>query len=146
MKGHKIVNVGVFCLCCFVVLGSHVSEARRAKDPKTKRVKYTKSKGGLKSLIELSKDRGNMIREYNEETKVYDKLIRAIDRGLLDEGLNGEDIRKKYGDPVVVVDGDSPGDKKWVYKPGSSSFFEKEKIYLIFNADDILLRWETPEE
>ena len=100
------------------------------------------SKYGLKNLMQLSKDRGEMVKELNAETKSYDNIKKALDHGLLEKDSTEAEIRKKYGDPVITLHENRTEDVKWVYKPGTVSYFDEQKIYLVFNAEGKLVSWE----
>ena len=92
----------VFLILLFCCAAANTSEAA-AKAQKTKKVKYVKSKYGLKALIELSKARAAMIKELEGDTKNYDKVKNAVSRNALDKGESCEKIRKTYGEPVIIL-------------------------------------------
>ena len=96
-----------------------------------KKVKWVKSKTGIKSLMVLSKDMGQMKKELTEETRNYQNILKAADGDLLKEGERSFEIEKKYGEPVLVLDEPQYNRTRWVYKPGTSSYFEGEKVYLL---------------
>jgi hypothetical protein len=112
------------------------------KTPK-KKVKWVKSKTGLSSLITLSKDRGDMVQSYKEETERHRKLKKAIDHKELKEGEHASKILKLYGPPVITLKEEGGTREKWAYKTGKETFLNADKIYLIFNVDEILQEWEV---
>ncbi|MBF0216544.1 MAG: hypothetical protein HQL30_06070 [Candidatus Omnitrophica bacterium] len=109
-----------------------------------KNIKWTRSKYGLGALIDLSKDRNEMIKVYNEDTKRYKKLNAAIQAGTLKKGDNADKARIEVGEPVVIMP--SGETEEWIYKPGYSTFFGKEKIYLRFDGEKRLAGWTTSGE
>ena len=112
-----------------------------------KKIKYVKSKHGLGTLMKISGDRGKMIRELNKDTKCFEKISKAIKDSNIKVGVAAKDIRKKYGDPVVVVQEDSSeSSTRWVYKPGTGSFFEGKKACLVFNKEDCLERFSIVDD
>ncbi|MEA3489840.1 MAG: hypothetical protein U9R44_05845 [Candidatus Omnitrophota bacterium] len=140
----KAVRTVFFVLGLFVFFSAgDEAVARERNTGGRKKVKWVKSKTGLKSLMTLSKDRGGMIKEYKDETKVHGKIKRAIDRHELKEGEDAARIVKKYGEPVIVLAEEDSGLSRWVYKPGMESYFGGEKAYLFFDKNEKLLRWEV---
>jgi len=140
MNNSKIIKI---FLCAFIVLVflPGVLEAEETS-AKKKKVKWVKSKTGLKSLITYSKDRNAMVKEYKKETSKYQKVKKAVSEERLEVGETTEDISKKYGDPIVIVS-ESGGDLlRWVYKPSKDSFFKGEKIYLFFDQFGRLMDWQ----
>ena len=98
---------------------------------------------GLDTLIEVGQSMGDIAKESNEETRNFEGVKRAIERGSLKAGEAKDSIRKKYGDPVVDFPKDANGPEKWVYKPASSSYFEGIKIYLYFDDSGNLKETKT---
>jgi len=131
-------------LFSFIISGTVLAD----EEPTGKDVKYVKFKGGLNSLIKFAKSRGKMIKEAKGETKAYLKLKKAIDRGKLEKGQSGAHVEKRYGSPVITLPIDNTDFESWIYKPGEESFFEGEKIYLIFDKENKLAEWKilTPEK
>jgi hypothetical protein len=134
-------------VCVFV--GSCLMAVRAAEAKE----KWVKSKTGLSSLIQLGKDRATMEKEYSKETKSYDAIKKAVDRGDLKEGMAAKDVRRKFGAPVVEFPDSKTDTTRWVYKPGTENFLDgADKVYLIFDANDSLVEWksvkkkEKPEE
>lgn len=107
--------------------------------------KYTRSKDGLGALMELSSGRADMLDELKDESAVYKKVSEAIGKGALNVGDDASVIKKKIGEPVVSFYDEKTGVSEWIYKPYTSDFFSKEKIYLYFDAGNKLTSWKVPE-
>lgn len=118
----------VLFFCVFAVASFFPSEASaRRRRP-------------LGIMMELSRTRDDMVRQFNEETSSYEDVKSALISGRIERGQKAEEIASEYGEPVIVTtrsDIDA-----WVYKPGEKSFFDGVKIYLYFDADGKLLGWE----
>jgi hypothetical protein len=110
---------------------------------KNKKIKWVKSKTGLKSLMTLSKDTGKMESELKEETKSYESVKKAMDEGLLEKGMASSEVSSKYGEPVLVISDQDGKLTRWVYKPSQATYFSGPKVYLFFDPDDGLQKWET---
>jgi len=93
---------------------------------------------GLDSLVEVARSQGKIQEEYSKETRVFESVKKAIDKGVIKKGQPKDEIAKKYGQPVVVVPEYGIDREKWVYKPSSSTFFDGIKIYLFFDKDNKL--------
>ncbi|MFH1594577.1 MAG: hypothetical protein ABID09_07780 [Candidatus Omnitrophota bacterium] len=87
---------------------------------------------GLSTLIEVGKSQDGMEMQLNDETKTFDAVKEAIEKGAITKGLTQESILNNYGKPVVVLAEDG-NREKWIYKPGWASHFEGVKIYLFFD-------------
>jgi hypothetical protein len=90
---------------------------------------------GLKTLIEVGKNMAEAEKVSAQETKNFGKIKSAIKSGALKSGLPRDKISKDYGDPVVRFDKDDKMNETWIYKPAASSYFEGEKIYLVFDIE-----------
>ena len=139
MNKIAIIVLGLFLFSCV----SGTWTAAKEKTGKKKRVKYVKSKNGLKSLMTFAKDRGSMVQEYKEETENYRKVRTALDRGMLKHGESASRIKRKYGEPVIMLPEENGKFVKWIYKPGDKTFFSERKVYLIFDENDKLLGWHS---
>ena len=87
---------------------------------------------GLGTLIEVGKSQKEMQKALEGETRTFNDLKEALEKGELDKALTGDEILKKYGEPVLISD-EGLGKEKWMYKPGSSDHFTGTKIYLYFD-------------
>lgn len=93
---------------------------------------------GLDTLIEVAGSQADIQREYARETKAFEGVKRAVDNGSIKKGQAKEDVRARYGEPVVIVDDTETGREKWVYKSANSTFFEGIRVYLFFDKDGSL--------
>jgi hypothetical protein len=134
MKKVALILTCVF-LSCAVAVG--------AAAEKKKKVKYVKSKYGVRALIRLGKSMGDMAEELKQDTKNYRKVTKAIDRETIKKGESASKVEKTYGEPVIVLANEKENVTKWIYKPGNVTFFEDKKVYLIFDEDNKLADWIT---
>ena len=93
---------------------------------------------GLDTLIEAGRAQAEMKRQYEEETRTFESVRKAIVSGAIKKGQGKDYIRSKYGEGVVVVKEPDKKCERWVYKPESSSFFKGVKATLIFTEDGVL--------
>ena len=93
----------------------------------------------------MSGDRQKMTRVLVDETKNYEAAKTTISRGNIKPGDSSVSVRKSCGEPVLILDDGKDGSKRWVYKPMASTYFAGEKIYLFFDPQDKLVKWETLE-
>jgi len=89
---------------------------------------------GLSTLAKVGKSQDAMARALNEETKQFKDLKDAIERGAIKKGESQEEIKARYGEPVIAIAG-KDNTEKWVYKPGYATWFDGIKIYLFFDSD-----------
>jgi hypothetical protein len=90
---------------------------------------------GLGALIEVGKAQAEIQRAYDEETKAFERVRDAIERGAIKKGDDKKDILREYGEPVVILKDNKNNREKWVYKPASSSFFKGVRINIFFGSD-----------
>lgn len=92
-------------------------------------------------MIEVGKSMADINKAMDEETKVFNRVKEAVDSGAIKKGMSKNDIRSRYGEPVIVNDDSATKREKWAYKPASSTFFKGIRIYLLFdgsgNLDEI---------
>jgi len=96
------------------------------------------AKGDIRKLTGIGDSLKAMDKVSAKEGKSYQKAKAFIESADIRQGLSKDALIKACGKPVVKV-ADS---LRWVYKPPSSTFFEGEKIYFIFNKDGNLLSWK----
>ena len=96
---------------------------------------------GLGTLIEVGRSMADINTAMEKETKSFNRVKSAVDDGDIKKGMSKEDIRRRYGEPVIANNDSATRREKWVYKPASSTFFKGIRIYLYFddkgNLDEI---------
>lgn len=90
---------------------------------------------GLDTLIAVARSQGDIQKAYRGETRTFNDVKKAIDRGSIKNGQPKEEIRKKYGEPVISTQDFITKREKWVYKPATSTYSEGIRIYLFFDKD-----------
>lgn len=93
---------------------------------------------GIGQLSAIAASQADAQKEYQEETKAFERVKAAIDKGEIRKGQAKEEIKKLYGEPVVNTRESETRRDKWIYKPAQSSFFEGIKVYLYFDKNDRL--------
>lgn len=93
---------------------------------------------GLGQLMEISRAQKDAQRAYVNETKAFERVKAAIDKGAIKKGDPKKSIGDRYGEPVVSIIDANTKREKWIYKPAKSSFFEGIKVYLYFDKADKL--------
>jgi len=90
---------------------------------------------GLDTLIELGRGQAEIVKEAREENRSFEAVRQAVENESIQKGQSKDRIRSRYGAPVIELPRDKTRGETWVYKPGSASFFDGAKIYLIFGDD-----------
>ncbi|MBL7072595.1 MAG: hypothetical protein ISS33_02295 [Candidatus Omnitrophica bacterium] len=147
MKSRNVIHaIFVLVFLCFAPRAVLCEEVANGERNETKKVKYTKIKGGLKNLLNFARSRKGMIKELNQETKNYQKIKKAVKKGQLEKGMNASLVKKRYGKGVITLSCDKNAEE-WVYKNADETYFNAEKIYLKFSADGKLTDWrEVPQK
>lgn len=92
----------------------------------------------LSDLLRVGRSQDEIQDALKSETKNYNKISGAVADNEIKKGMLKEDIFNKYGQPSVIVKADE-GQTKAVYKPSNKSYFDNEKVTLIFDENNILL-------
>lgn len=93
---------------------------------------------GLDTLVEVGKGQVQIQKAFDEETKAFTRVKEAVEDGDIAKGQAKSEIRKRYGEPVIVTTESGGTREAWVYKSAGGSFFKGVKIYLFFDARDAL--------
>ncbi|MBP7055736.1 MAG: hypothetical protein KBB52_02650 [Candidatus Omnitrophica bacterium] len=93
---------------------------------------------GIQTLIAAGKNMGDIQKALNEENDRYERVKAGIESGRLKKGSGKDDIISEYGEPVIENMDNIKKREKLVYMPATSSFFKGPKIYLYFDANNIL--------
>jgi len=93
---------------------------------------------GLDVLMEVGRSQAEMQKQYARETKAFEAVKRAIEAGMIKNGMDKASVIAKYGEPVVKVDDPDGKRKDWIYKPAESSFFKGIRATLFFTAEEVL--------
>ena len=92
---------------------------------------------GVGELLHVSGEQNLFQKELNKETKSYNAIKAAIEKGKIKKGDSQESIEKRFGTPIIKME-DTKYAEKWAYKPGDSSWSDGVKIYLYFNEENAL--------
>jgi len=93
---------------------------------------------GIGTLMQVGSSMDDAERTLARETAQYEKLKAGFDGGEIKKGLARDAVMKKYGPPQVAFRDSLTKRDKWVYKPGSSNYFEGEKIYIFFDGQGLI--------
>lgn len=103
------------------------------------------AESGLSSLIEVGKSQKEIASALDQETKNFEKVRSDVVNGSLNKGIFRDDVKRKYGEPVIKFDKDRDNPETWIYKPANVSFFDGVKIYLKFDDKGILSEIKVSE-
>lgn len=93
---------------------------------------------GIGTLIQVGKSMDDAERALAKETAQYEKVKAGLDSGEIKKGMAQGEVIKKYGQPQVAFKDSMTKRDKWVYKPGSSNYFEGAKIYIFFDDNGLI--------
>ncbi|MCX5686553.1 MAG: hypothetical protein NTW09_03735 [Candidatus Omnitrophica bacterium] len=93
---------------------------------------------GLSTLISVARSQGEIQKEYSEETRNFERAKENIDDGTIKKGQSKDEVRRRSGEPVIILQDSFTDREKWVYKPARSDFFKGIKIYLFFDKNGLL--------
>ncbi|MFH0732897.1 MAG: hypothetical protein V2A72_08300 [Candidatus Omnitrophota bacterium] len=97
---------------------------------------------GLSSLAEAAKAADDAQKTLAAETKIYEAVKKAIENDQIKQGQSQDEIRKLYGEPLVIIQ-EKNNIEKWVYKPGHATYFDNVKTYLFFDENKSLIKTES---
>ena len=93
---------------------------------------------GLGVLIEVARSQAEIKKQYDEETRNFEKIKKAIESGVIRKGQTRSDIQARYDKPVVAIKDLDGKREDCIYKPGASSFFKGIRATLIFTEEGVL--------
>ncbi len=93
---------------------------------------------GLSTLIEVAKSQAEIKKQYDEETKKFERVKKGVESGSIKKGDARAYIEKEYGAPIVSVKDLDGIREDCVYKPAASSFFKGIRATLIYTKDGLL--------
>jgi hypothetical protein len=93
---------------------------------------------GLGTLMQVGKSMDDAERALSAETAQFEKVETGFDSGAIKKGMAQGEVIKIYGYPQVAFKDSLTKRDKWVYKPGSSNYFEGAKIYIFFDDKGLL--------
>ncbi|MBI3252697.1 MAG: hypothetical protein HYZ52_05240 [Candidatus Omnitrophica bacterium] len=94
----------------------------------------------IDTLIDAGKDQNYKEAVLAGEEAAFQNVKEAAKKGILAPPLSGEEIRKQFGEPVVILT--AGAEKKWAYKSRRATWFSGPKIYLFFDKEEHLTRLE----
>lgn len=93
---------------------------------------------GIGTLMQVGSSMDDAEKTLAKETAQYEKVKAGFEGGEINKGLAKDAVIKKYGPPQVAFKDSLTKRDKWVYKPGSSNYFEGEKIYIFFDGQGLI--------
>lgn len=93
---------------------------------------------GLGTLIEVAKSQAEIKKQYDGETRNFERVKKGIESGSIRKGDARAYIEEKYGTPIVSVKDLDGMREDCVYKPAASSFFKGIRATLIYTKDGLL--------
>lgn len=93
---------------------------------------------GLDVLIQVAKSQAEIKKQYEEETRSFEKVKKGIESGSIRKGQLKQNIQPQYGAPVVSIKNIDGRREDCIYKPENSSFFKGIRATLIYTEDGVL--------
>lgn len=93
---------------------------------------------GLDVLIQVAKSQAEIKKQYEEETRNFERVKKGIESGAIKKGQAKTDILARYGGPVVAVKDMDGKREDCIYKPETSSFFKGVRATLVFTEQGTL--------
>jgi len=97
---------------------------------------------GLLTLKRLGDSQEQMQRSVDKQKAYLLKLIKDIKEDKLTPGSSIDDIERRYGEPVLVKEGQEMSSIKVFLYREPTNYFESDKVYLYFNKEEKLTKWE----
>lgn len=94
----------------------------------------------IQTLIELGKSEKDKEKILKQETMNFEKVKKYINSNKIEKGISKDIAVKKFGEPVLIFS--EPEAERWAYKAADASWLSGEKIYLFFDKDAKLVKWE----
>ena len=94
----------------------------------------------LGTLKEQSGDEADKDKIAKEHEAAFKKVEAALIAKEIKSGMSSKQIRSRYGSPSTSsAEGDG---RRWLYRSLKGGFLDKPWIFLYFDKNDLLLRWD----
>ena len=94
----------------------------------------------VQTLVEIEKDMKVKDEALEKSDESYLKLKTAMEEHHIKAGTKSSRVKKRFGKPVAVLtDGEG---ERWFYRAKEGGRFKAHKIYLFFNKNRRLEKWE----
>ncbi|HDZ76816.1 MAG TPA: hypothetical protein ENH41_01875 [Candidatus Omnitrophica bacterium] len=121
-----IRNIIFLFLACFLFSGCFRRDRAQAID----------------TLEALAAERDVQDKIIELDRKNFNSLKKAVKDDTIKAGLSELDIKKLYGEPILIKDSDiSQADKVLIFTE-PLKYFNTEKVYLYFSEDEKLVSWQ----
>ena len=97
----------------------------------------------LNMLAGLGRDDKLKQQAVDLETVNFKRVKRSIETGRIEPGISKRAAISRFGQPILVFSEEEP--ERWAYKPANAGWVGGEKIYLYFDAQGNLSKWEYIE-
>lgn len=95
----------------------------------------------MQLLLEVDKEDKSIKRDICVGAKRFDLLLKDIEAGRLKIGMDKKAVLTRYGEPVLEFPEDNQAEKLLYRHP--LKYFDSPKVYLFFDSNRKLARWET---
>ncbi len=101
----------------------------------------------LPQLLTLKAASDNKVlqqKQYDQENENFQKILEAVQANTMEQYPTQKDIQETFGDPVFtrpITEDNGDVVEQWLYRH-STKFFSPEKVYLYFDRNKNLIRWE----
>ena len=97
---------------------------------------------GLLTLKRLGNSQDQIQRYVDQQKTYFLKLVKDIKAKKITLGLSRNDIERRYGEPVLIKEGQEElSGKVFLYRE-PINYFESDKVYLYFSKEEKLTKWE----
>ncbi len=91
----------------------------------------------LKAMVDEDKEKA---RDLKQEDKIFENIQKAIREERLKPGMSSEEVTRQWGGPIIkAVEGQS---ERWAYKEKTGDWFKGAKVYLFFDQEGRLEKWQ----
>lgn len=97
----------------------------------------------LLTLKGLSDEQVQMGKEIDLQDARFERLVAAVEEGSIGKYKNQKSVSGQFGPPVYIEKNEEDGRslEVWVYRY-AARFFDSPKVYLYWNQDGNLIRWD----
>lgn len=93
----------------------------------------------ISTLKDYSAEKDQQHKSVKQIDDHYDDLAKAIDGGKINQYKNQDELVRDFGEPLLKKSWN--GGERWLYRHAIFRL-SKDKVYLYFNAQGQLTRWE----
>jgi hypothetical protein len=97
-------------------------------------------KGDIGTLLDIKRSEESEKEYLKKASENFERAVTKINTGEIKIGVKKTEVVQKIGDPLLQYK--KAGGETFVYRPSEDAWFKGKKVYLYFDSNGQLARWQ----